>query len=194
MVLKASKKHTATLIFLHGLGDTGMGWAGALNSIKPDYLKVLVTEAVLWVGGLNCKVQVVCPTAPMLPVTLNGGMKMPAWYDIRSLEESDPDREDMQGVDWAVELLHSLVAGEQLPSHRVMLGGFSQGGAVSLRAALTTTQTLAGCIALSCYLPGDSASYTNPASTPVFQAGNQSKQQVLDVYCVGRRTGSRTAW
>merc|ERR1719397_151257 len=88
-------------------------------------------------------------------------MMMTAWKDIRSLEESDPDREDMQGVDWA---------GEQLPSHRVMLGGFSQGGAVSLRAALTTTHPLAGCIALSCYLPGDSSSYTNPASTPVFQA------------------------
>ena len=40
VVLKASRTHTATLIFLHGLGDTGMGWAGALNSIKPDYLKV----------------------------------------------------------------------------------------------------------------------------------------------------------
>ena len=41
VVLKASRKHTATLIFLHGLGDTGMGWAGALNTIKPDYLKVI---------------------------------------------------------------------------------------------------------------------------------------------------------
>ena len=40
VVLKAARKHTATLVFLHGLGDTGMGWAGALNTIKPDYLKV----------------------------------------------------------------------------------------------------------------------------------------------------------
>ena len=40
VILNASKKHTATLVFLHGLGDTGVGWAGALNTIKPDYLKV----------------------------------------------------------------------------------------------------------------------------------------------------------
>merc|ERR1712179_150460 len=71
VVLKAGRAHTATFIFLHGLGDTGMGWAGALNSIKPDYLKVI------------------CPTAPMLPVTLNGGASMPAWYDILSLDEKD---------------------------------------------------------------------------------------------------------
>ena len=42
VVLKSARKHTATLIFLHGLGDTGMGWAGALNTIRPDYLKVKI--------------------------------------------------------------------------------------------------------------------------------------------------------
>ena len=111
VVLKASRTHTATLIFLHGLGDTGMGWAGALNSIKPDYLKVI------------------CPTAPMLPVTLNGGASMPAWYDILSLDENDTNREDMEGVNWAVEFVHDLVKGEEkhgLGPDRVMIGGFSQ--------------------------------------------------------------------
>ena len=111
VVLKASRAHTATLIFLHGLGDTGMGWAGALNSIKPDYLKVI------------------CPTAPMLPVTLNGGASMPAWYDILSLDEKDTNREDMEGVSWSVDLLHELVRGEEkhgLGPDRVIVGGFSQ--------------------------------------------------------------------
>ena len=111
VVLKASRNHTATLIFLHGLGDTGMGWAGALNSIKPDYLKVI------------------CPTAPMLPVTLNGGASMPAWYDILSLDENDANREDMEGVNWAVDFVHDLVKGEAkhgLSPDRVMVGGFSQ--------------------------------------------------------------------
>merc|ERR1712029_1121699 len=106
-----SKKHTATLVFLHGLGDTGFGWAGALNTIRPDFLKVI------------------CPTAPNLPVTINGGMEMPAWYDIVSLDEKDGAREDMDGVDWAVNYLHSLVKGEEeqgLPSDRIMVGGFSQ--------------------------------------------------------------------
>jgi len=158
VVLKASRNHTATLIFLHGLGDTGMGWAGALNSIKPDYLKV------------------VCPTAPMLPVTLNGGASMPAWYDILSLDENDSKREDMEGVNWAVDFVHDLVRSEEkhgLGPERVVIGGFSQGGAVSLRAALKFPSSLAGCIALSCYLPGSQADYSKlekKLETPVFQA------------------------
>ena len=54
--------------------------------------------------------QVICPTAPMLPVTLNGGMSMPAWYDILSLDEADPHREDMEGVDWAVNFVQESSA------------------------------------------------------------------------------------
>ena len=65
VILNPKSRHTATLIFLHGLGDTGHGWAAAMNSIRPDFLKI------------------VCPTAPSIPVTLNMGMKMPAWYDIK---------------------------------------------------------------------------------------------------------------
>jgi len=165
VVLKASKKHTATLVFLHGLGDTGFGWAGALNTIRPDFLKVI------------------CPTAPNLPVTINGGMEMPAWYDIISLDERDGAREDMEGVDWAVNYLHSLVKGEEeqgLPSDRIMIGGFSQGGAVALSAALKYPATLGGCIALSCYLPGGG----NPSvsiqglETPILQAHGDSDEVV----------------
>ena len=54
--------------------------------------------------------QVICPTAPMLPVTLNGGVSMPAWYDILSLDEADPHREDMEGVDWAVNFVQESSA------------------------------------------------------------------------------------
>ena len=59
VVLKAARKHTATLIFLHGLGDTGMGWAGALNTIKPDYLKVtssIISSSTMSLSGdmSNC--------------------------------------------------------------------------------------------------------------------------------------------
>jgi len=140
VILQATKKHTASLIFLHGLGDTGFGWAGALNTIKPSFLKVI------------------CPTAPMIPVTLNGGMSMPAWYDIRSLDEKDPEREDMEGVSWAVSLLHGLVKQEVeggVSEERVLVGGFSQGGAVALSAALQYPGSLGGCVALSTYLPGE---------------------------------------
>jgi len=165
VVLKSARKHTATLIFLHGLGDTGMGWAGALNTIRPDYLKVI------------------CPTAPMLPVTLNGGMSMPAWYDIRSLDEADKDREDMQGVDWSVNFVRDLVREEEtshgLNSDRVVVGGFSQGGAVSLRTALTSDTPLGGCLALSCYLPGDPSSYkSSDHQVPVLQAHGDADEVV----------------
>jgi len=175
VVLKSARKHTATLIFLHGLGDTGMGWAGALNTIRPDYLKVI------------------CPTAPMLPVTLNGGMSMPAWYDILSLDEADPHREDMEGVDWAVNFVQDLVAEEErqhgVTADRVVVGGFSQGGAVSLRAALTSPHQLGGCAALSCYLPGDPATYGEPPhQAPVFQA--HGDQDGVVTYHRGQLTAS----
>ena len=120
----------------------------------------------------------------MLPVTLNGGMKMPAWYDIRSLDETDENREDMEGVDWAVNFLLDIVREEEkqgISSDRVMVGGFSQGGAVSLRAALTSQTPLAGCVALSCYLPGDVRQYHNLSTqhTPVFQVGHLYISQTL---------------
>ena len=74
--------------------------------------------------------QVICPTAPMMPVTLNGGMSMPAWYDIRSLDEGDKDREDMDGVEWSVNFVRDLVREEEashgISPDRVVIGGFSQ--------------------------------------------------------------------
>ena len=74
--------------------------------------------------------QVICPTAPMIPVTLNGGMPMPAWYDILSLNEADKNREDMEGVDWSVNFVRDLVREEEashgVTSDRVVIGGFSQ--------------------------------------------------------------------
>jgi len=172
VILRSSGRHTATLIFLHGLGDTGFGWAGALNTIKPPYLKVI------------------CPTAPIIPVTLNGGASMPAWYDILSLEEGDK-REDMEGVNTAVEELHGMIRAEVdnagIASSRVMVGGFSQGGAVSLSATLSHPTPLAGCLALSCYLPGmDRTVDRKMSDTPVWQAHGDSDSMVP--YSRGRLT------
>ena len=108
VVLKPNGRHTATLIFLHGLGDTGHGWAAAMNSIRPDFLKVI------------------CPTAPTIPVTLNMGMRMPAWYDIYRLDDSihrfvDPStdtvsnkREDIKGLQESSDYLDQLIHGKEL--------------------------------------------------------------------------------
>ena len=142
VVLKARARHTATLIFLHGLGDTGHGWAGGLNVIRPNYMKV------------------VCPTAPSIPVSINMGMVMPAWYDIRDLT-SDSIREDLEGVSDSTKLLRSLISMEarelkDYGTSRVLIGGFSQGGAIALNTLLTGNDKLAGCIALSTYIAGKS--------------------------------------
>ena len=110
VVLKARSQHTATMIFLHGLGDTGHGWAAGLNSIRPDYMKI------------------VCPTAPSIPVTLNQGYKMPAWYDIRHLDDDrSSTREDLDGVEASTKVLQSLGkqhALKSIPSSLQILAAF----------------------------------------------------------------------
>lgn len=136
VVIEASAKHTATVIFLHGLGDTGHGWASSLAEIKPSHIKLI------------------CPTAPTIPVTLNSGFRMPAWFDLKGLDLSAG--EDNEGIQRAASSIHSMIDEEiknGIPSNRILIGGFSQGGALSLYSALTTPHNLAGVAALSCWLP-----------------------------------------
>ncbi|KAJ8670328.1 hypothetical protein QAD02_001587 [Eretmocerus hayati] len=136
VVIAATARHKATLIFFHGLGDTGHGWASPLGSLRPQHVKII------------------CPTAPTMPVTLNGGFRMPSWFDLRSLDASGP--EDEEGIRRAAENVHSMIAQEVaagIPSDKIVLGGFSQGGALALFSALTYSQPLAGVIVMSAWLP-----------------------------------------
>lgn len=136
VILNATAKHTATVIFLHGLGDTGHGWATALGNVSLPHIKVI------------------CPTAPVMPVTLNAGFKMPSWFDLTSLEVDSP--EDAQGIKAARDKVHQLIADEVktgIPASRILLGGFSQGGGLALYSAFTHKDPLAGVVALSCWLP-----------------------------------------
>ena len=80
VILKPRIKQTASMIFLHGLGDTGHGWASLLNTIRPDHLKVI------------------CPTAPVIPITLNLGFRMPGWFDITSLDNLEEVRPNTRVV------------------------------------------------------------------------------------------------
>ncbi|XP_024886361.1 acyl-protein thioesterase 2 [Temnothorax curvispinosus] len=135
VVISATAKHTATLIFFHGLGDTGHGWASSMGAVRSPHIKVI------------------CPTAPTIPVTFNAGFRMPAWFDLRSLDSSGP--EDEEGIRKATEMVHSLIAEEVaagIPTTRIVLGGFSQGGALAIYSALTFPEPLAGVIALSAWL------------------------------------------
>lgn len=136
VVIAASARHTATLIFFHGLGDTGNGWASSMGAIRSPHVKV------------------VCPTAPTMPVTLNAGFKMPSWFDLRSLDPGCP--EDEEGIRKAAEMVHNLIAQEVatgISTKQIVLGGFSQGGALAVYSALTFPEPLAGIIALSAWLP-----------------------------------------
>merc|ERR550517_524635 len=75
VVVEASSNHTASVIFLHGLGDSGHGWASTLSSIKPPGVKLI------------------CPSANKMPVTLNSGFTMPSWFDLKSLNPNGPEDE-----------------------------------------------------------------------------------------------------
>ncbi|XP_050699983.1 acyl-protein thioesterase 1-like isoform X2 [Eriocheir sinensis] len=124
------------VIFLHGLGDTGHGWASAMAAIGSPHIKFI------------------CPTAQVMAVTLNAGFRMPSWFDLKSLDVDGP--EDGPGIKKARDNIHTLIEEEVksgIPHERIMLGGFSQGGALALYSTFTHTKSLAGVVGLSCWLP-----------------------------------------
>ncbi|KAI8905944.1 putative acyl-protein thioesterase-1 [Gorgonomyces haynaldii] len=133
----APKQHTATIIFLHGLGDSGHGWEPVGEMLKHEF------PQVKWIF----------PHAPSIPITLNGGMRMPGWYDIYDL--SDRQQEDEQGLLNTQQAIQRLLHEESklVPPSRIILGGFSQGAATTLLASLTHDTKLGGFIGLSGYLP-----------------------------------------
>jgi phospholipase/carboxylesterase len=117
----------------------------------------------------------VFPHAPHRPVTLNGGMRMRAWYDILALDRGAA--EDEAGVRQSAEGIRALVRREQgrgIPADRIVLAGFSQGGAMALFTALRVPERLAGVLALSAYLPVantlEREAHPANAAVPVFMA------------------------
>jgi phospholipase/carboxylesterase len=129
----------ATVIWLHGLGADGY-----------DFVPVVRELAAL--GAPPARY--VFPHAPMRPVTINGGYVMRAWYDI--LGTDLVRREDEAGIrasQAAVERLIEREVARGTPPARIVLAGFSQGGAITLQTGLRRPQPLAGLVALSCYLP-----------------------------------------
>lgn len=149
-----------TVIWLHGLGADGHDF----EPIVPE----LVDDA--WPA-----IRFVFPHAPVRAVTINNGVRMRAWYDILGMEIAQ--RQDETGVRESIGLVQSLIERENargVPSERIVLAGFSQGGAIALAAALRHPQALAGVVALSTYLPiaessGAEGSEAN-RKLPVFMA------------------------
>jgi phospholipase/carboxylesterase len=128
-----------TVLWLHGLGADGHDFA----PIVPE----LVRRE--WPS-----LRFVFPHAPVRPVTINNGVPMRAWYDIVALDLAN--RADEAGVEQSVTQVEALIAREGqrgVPPERVLLAGFSQGGAVALATGLRRSEPLAGVVALSSYLP-----------------------------------------
>ncbi len=136
--IEPRRKAQWSVIWLHGLGADGHDF----ESIPP-YLQLESRHDVRFV----------LPHAPAIPVTINGGMVMPAWYDIRDGDLRT--RHDEAGIQRSSEHLLALLARELqrgVPTNHVFLAGFSQGGAIAVHTALRHSQPLAGIIALSTYL------------------------------------------
>jgi len=157
VVISPSGKHTATLIFCHGLGDTGHGWASTLADVRQGHVKII------------------CPTADTMPVTLNSGFQMPAWFDLFSLDPTG--QEDDRGIEKSKQIITNLIEQEinnGIDPSRIVLGGFSQGGALALYTGLTGKFKLSGIIALSCWLPlhktFPGALNTSNSDVPILQA------------------------
>ncbi|MFZ1605693.1 MAG: alpha/beta hydrolase fold domain-containing protein [Rhodoferax sp.] len=151
---------TAAVIWLHGLGADGNDFAG------------LVPELDL----KGCPpIRFVFPHAPSIPVTINGGYVMPAWYDILGLNLVD--RQDAAGIQKSERAIVALIENEVargIAYDRIVLAGFSQGCAMALHTALRLPHTLAGIMALSGYLPLADRTRTERqqanAHTPIFMA------------------------
>ena len=128
----------AILIWLHGLGASGHDFATLVSDLP------LPAELSL---------RFVFPHAPKRPITINGGMRMPGWYDILGLTRDTT--EDRAGIIAGAAQVDALINAERAryPGLPVMLGGFSQGGALALYCGLRQRQPLAGVMGLSCYLP-----------------------------------------
>jgi phospholipase/carboxylesterase len=147
-----------SVIWLHGLGADG-------HDFEP-----IVPELRL---PANLPLRFVFPHAPVRPVTINGGMPMRAWYDIVSLDAEG--RADAKGVHESTALLEGLIAREKergIDAEKIVIAGFSMGGAIAINAALHTKESLAGLMALSTYLPlpSEVADSAGERALPVFMA------------------------
>jgi phospholipase/carboxylesterase len=150
----------ATVIWLHGLGDDGHGWSSAVDALGLP-------------AGLA--VRFIFPHAPVIPVSINNGYAMRAWYDIRDADLSR--RADLAGVRSSQAHVERLIDRERtrgVDDSRIVLAGFSQGGAIALYAGLRHAYRLAGVVALSTYLIDADALLTEAASVnrgiPIFMA------------------------
>jgi phospholipase/carboxylesterase len=158
--IETDRNPQASVIVLHGLGASG-----------DDFVPVCEQMDLRATGA----VRYVLPHAPMLPVAINNGFVMPAWYDILALD--GPAREDEAGLRRSQMLIEALIGREVargVAASRIVLAGFSQGCAMALLTGLRHGERLAGIVGLSGYLPlADKTAAERAAAnrgTPIFLA------------------------
>ncbi len=163
MTLPAIEHETAanprySVVWLHGLGADGNDFAPIVPQLVHPSWPAL---------------RFVFPHAPVRPVTINNGMSMRAWYDIAAFDLNA--RQDEAGIRASISEVQTLIARENqrgVPSERIVLAGFSQGGAIALAAGLRHAEPLAGVVGLSTYMPihGTFAAEHSEANaaTPIF--------------------------
>ncbi|KAH8811449.1 acyl-protein thioesterase-like protein [Xylogone sp. PMI_703] len=168
LVVPAVKRHTATVIMAHGLGDSGAGWI----SLAENWRRRQKFE----------EVKFIFPNAPTMPITINYGMRMPAWYDVVQFGNIQGPQ-DEAGILRSRQYFHNLIKTEienGIPSNRIIIGGFSQGGAMALFSGITNPTKLGGIFGLSCYLLlhtkfKESVPEDNPnKDTPIFMGHGDS--------------------
>ncbi len=162
--IETGEKPKGSVIWLHGLGADGHDFEPIVPELRlPDSLPL----------------RFVFPHAPVRPVTLNGGMSMRAWYDVLSFDRDGPA--DEAGILESAGIVNSLIDHEierGIDVRRIVLAGFSQGGAIAIHVAMRSADRLAGLMALSTYMPipkyFQAEVVDNPAcgdlSLPIFMA------------------------
>ena len=179
ITIETAPNPTAAVIWLHGLGADGNDFAGLVPQLD--------------LSGLP-PIRFIFPHAPSIPVTLNNGYVMPAWYDILGTQlQRVEDAVGIRKSGLDVEALIADQVAQGIPPSRIVLAGFSQGCAMVLHTGLRYPKTLAGIMALSGYLPlADTvAAEKNPANqaTPIFMAHGTMDPMIE----LGRAEASRDA-
>jgi phospholipase/carboxylesterase len=168
--VETGRKPQASIIWLHGLGADG-------HDFEP-----IVPELA---GALALPLRFVFPHAPVRPVTINNGYRMRAWYDIAGFDRGAlQDEVGIRGSDAAIRALVRRENERGIESRRVVLAGFSQGGAMALFTGVRYPEKLAGVIGLSCYLvlaaTLDAERQAVNQSTPIFM-GHGTSDPIVDV-------------
>ena len=139
IIIETNEHPDAAVIWLHGLGADGNDFVPIVDQLQlPSHYAI----------------RFIFPNAPLRPITINQGYQMPGWYDISSL--SIVDQEDETGIKESSEILRQLCESQEadgIESSRIIVAGFSQGGAIALHCGCRYPRPLAGIMALSTYMP-----------------------------------------